>query len=131
MPPVGRALLLVTSLLALTGCAGGALSQTSAPLPTTAPLLALLSVDRTGGAGTASAALRVGPSDVRLPAVAALVPVPLPPSSETDDPACVGCLVYDVTAVLTDGQTASWHFPETRPPGPLAKLASWLATDMG
>jgi hypothetical protein len=98
---------------------------------TTPPVLAALTVERSGGVGGRSASLAIGPGDARLARVAEDVPIPLPASAVADDAACADCYVYEVTAVLSDGTAATWRYPQTRPPRPLGALADWIAAVLG
>ena len=54
--------------------------------------------------------------------------MPLPPSSVSTNPAAADVFVYSITAVLSDGTTATYTFDESKVPGDLQKLSTWLGT---
>lgn len=123
---IGIRLSLVVGALLLVGC-GGASSTTSQP-PTTAAALATLDVVRTGGVAAFRRELHLAPGDAALAVAQEALGVPLPPSSVSSNPTAAGAFVYRITAVLTDGTTASYSFDESEIPGNLQKLDTWLGT---
>jgi hypothetical protein len=119
-------LTLVVVALLVAAC-GGTSSTTSQP-ETTAPALASLDAVRTGGFAASRRELRLAPGDPALVDAQKALGIPLPPSSATRDPTAADVVVYSVTAVLTDGTTSSWSFDESKIPGNLQKLNTWLGT---
>ena len=118
----------VTAVLLLAGC-GGSNATTSQPA-TTAPTLATLDVVRTGGFAASRRELHLRPGDPALAAAQEVLGVPLPPSSASTNPTAADAFTYSVTAVMSDGTTATWSFEETKIPGNLQKLDAWLGTQL-
>jgi hypothetical protein len=120
--------LTVVLALLLAGC-GGSSSTTSQP-PPTAPALATLDVIRTGGFATGRREIHLLPGNPGLAAAQDALGLPLPPSSVPTEPAAPDAYVYAVTAVLSDGTTASWSFAESNVPDDMQKLNTWLGTQL-
>ncbi len=116
----------VAVALLLAGC-GGSTSTTSQP-ETSAPALATLDVVRTGGFAAIRRELHLKPGDPALQAAQDALGVPLPASSVSTNPNAADAYSYSVTAVLSDGTTASWSFEESKIPGNLQELNTWLGT---
>ena len=121
-----RLTVVVAVALLLAGC-GGSTSTTSQPA-TTAPTLATLDAVRTGGFAASRRELHLRPGDPALTAAQDALGVPLPASSASSNPTAADAFQYSVTAVLTDGTTATWSFDESKIPGDLQKLNTWLGT---
>jgi hypothetical protein len=126
--PIPIRLTVVAVALLLAGC-GGSTSTTSQPA-TTAPALATLDVVRSGGFVGIRQELHLKPGDPALEAAQEALGVPLPPSSASTNPAAADTFKYAVTAVLSDGTTATWSFDESKVPGDLEKLNAWLGTQI-
>jgi hypothetical protein len=124
--PIPLRLTIVLFVLLLAGC-GGSSSTTSQPSPTE-PVLATLDVVRTGGFAAGRRELHLTPGDPTLAVVQDALGVPLPPSSVAAGPPAPDAYVYAVTAVLSDGTTASWSFDESQIPDDMQKLHTWLGT---
>jgi hypothetical protein len=116
----------VIAVLALVACGGGG-STTSQP-PATAPTLATLDAIRTGGIAASRREVHLKPGDPGLAAAQDALGVPLPASSVSTNPGAADVFVYSITAVLTDGTTATYTFDESKVPGDLQKLSTWLGT---
>ncbi len=117
---------LVVVALLLVACGGGT-STTSQP-PATAPTLATLDAIRTGGFAASRREIHLKPGDPALAAAQDALGVPLPASSVSLSSGAADVFVYSVTAVLSDGTTASYSFDEAKIPGNLQKLSTWLGT---
>ena len=126
MPIPIRLTVLAVGALLLAGC-GGSSSTTSQP-PATAPVLATLDAVRTGGFAASPRELHLKPGDPALVAAHVALGVPLPPSSVSRTPTAADAYEYAVTAVMTDGTTATWSYDESKVPGNLQKLDAWLGT---
>ena len=120
-------ILLVTLALVLAACGGSGRTTSQAPL--TPATLATLDVVRTGGIAANRAELHLTPGDPRLPAAQQALGVPLPPSLATSSGAA-DAFTYLVTAVLTDGTSATYTFDQGDVPGDLDQLNTWLRTAM-
>ena len=70
--------------------------------------------------------LHLRPGDPALEAAQEALGEPLPPSSASDNPAAADTYQYSVTAIMSDGTTATWSFDESKVPGNLQKLNAWL-----
>jgi hypothetical protein len=117
---------LVVVAFALVAC-GGTGSTTSEPAATT-PTLATLDAVRTGGFAASRREVHLKPGDPALTDAQKALGVPLPPSSVSLNPGAADVFVYSITAVLSDGTTASYSFDESKVPGDLQKLSTWLGT---
>jgi hypothetical protein len=124
--PILLRLSLVVIALVLAACGGGG-STTSQP-PATAPALATLDAIRTGGVAASRREVHLKPGDAELVAAQDALGVPLPPSTVSLNPGAADVFVYSVTAVLSDGTTASYSFDDSKVPGDLQKLSTWLGT---
>ncbi len=120
-------ILVVALALVLAACGGG--GRTTSQAPSTPAALATLDVVRTGGVAANRTELHLAPGDPRLPAAQKVLGVPLPPSVATSSTAA-DAFVYLVTAVLTDGTSATYGFDEGDVPSDLDKLDTWLGTAM-
>ena len=54
--------------------------------------------------------------------------MPLPPSSATKNGGAADVFIYSITAVMSDGTTATYSFDESKIPDNLQKLSTWLGT---
>jgi hypothetical protein len=124
-----RASLILAVTLALVLAACGGSGKTTSQAPATPAALATLDVVRTGGIAANRQELHLAPGDPRLQAAQDALGVPLPPSVATSSTAA-DAFVYRVTAVLTDGTSATYAFDEGDVPGDLGKLHTWLGTAM-
>ncbi len=124
--PIPIRLSLVVSALLLVACGGG--PSTPSQPPATAPTLATLDVVRTGGFAASRRELHLAPGDPALAAAREALGVPLPASSASTEPVAADAFVYAVTAVLSDGTTATYAFDESNVPDDLQELNTWLAT---
>jgi len=126
---VQRASLILVATLALLLPACGGSGRTASQPASTPAALATLDVVRTGGIAANRQELHLAPGDPRLGAAEEALGVPLPPSVATASTAA-DAFVYMVTAVQTDGTTATYAFDEGDVPGDLDKLNAWLGTVM-
>jgi hypothetical protein len=124
--PNPRRLTLVVVALLVSAC-GGAASTTSQPA-TTAPTLAALDAVRTGGFAASRREIHLTRGDPALADAQEALGVPLPPSSSSRNPAAADAFVFSVTAVLSDGTSASYSFDQSKVPDDLSKLDAWLGT---
>jgi hypothetical protein len=124
-----RAFLILAVTLALLLVACGGSGRTTPQTPSTPPALATLDVVRTGGIAGSRQELHLAPGDPRLEAAQDALGVPLPASVASNSTAA-DAFVYRVTAVLTDGTSATYAFDEGDVPGDLDKLSTWLGTAM-
>ena len=124
--PILLRLSLLAIALALAACGGGD-STTSQP-PATVPALATLDAVRTGGVASSRRELHLKPGDPGLAAAQDALGVPLPPSTVSLNPGAADVFVYSITAVLSDGTTASYSFDDSKVPGDLQNLSTWLGT---
>jgi hypothetical protein len=124
-----RASLILAVTLALLLAACGGSGRTTSQAPSTPAALATLDVVRTGGIAASRQELHLAPDDPRLQAAEDALGVPLPPSVATSSTAA-DAFVYRVTAVLTDGTSATYAFDEGDVPRDLDGLRTWLGTAM-
>ena len=109
--------------------AAAATSTTSQP-EATAPTLATLDVVRTGGFAASRRELHLKPGDAALAGAQEALGVPLPPSSVSMNAGAADVFIYSITAVLSDGTTATYTFDESKVPDDLQKLSTWLGTQL-
>jgi hypothetical protein len=126
--PIPIRLTIVVLALLLAAC-GGSTSTTSQPA-TTASTLATLDVVRTGGFAGTRQELHLKPGDAALEGAQEALGVPLPASSASTNPAAADTFMYAVTAIMSDGTTATWSFDESKVPDDLQKLNAWLGTQL-
>ena len=124
-----RAPLILVATLAFLLVACGGSGRTTSQAPATPAALATLDVVRTGGLAATRTELHLAPGDPRLEAAQDALGVPLPPSVATSSTAA-DAFAYRITAVLTDGTSATYAFEQPDVPGDLDKLTTWLETAM-
>lgn len=116
----------VVVALLLVACGGG--TSTTSPPPATEPTLATLDAIRTGGFAASRREFHLKPGDPGLAAAQDALGVPLPPSSVSLGTGAADVFVFSITAVLSDGTTATYRFDESKVPGDLQQLSTWLGT---
>ena len=108
------------------GC-GGSAATTSQPA-TTAPTLATLDVVRTGGFAANRRELHLRPGDPAPRGRAGGARRAAARQLGSTNPAAADAFTYSVTAVMSDGTTATCRSTRAKVPGDLQKLDTWLGT---